>query len=194
LEISTDLDEVYPGTLLHFLRNCHDGRGCIILHNRKSETTFVGKGIALTQSVWSRFCEEIVKLEGESIPTPQGCGCWHIIRHGQLVAPFLLNRNPAHQYVPKTCLNARKVLELLMQATQEPVINPFLKPEKKATLKKRPKKTDVERALSHAAHKMLLATDKELLMKFVKNMDEADDDFKQWKNMYEKAQNVIKSW
>ncbi|MDR0964376.1 MAG: hypothetical protein LBM60_07155, partial [Clostridium sp.] len=217
LEISTDLEEIFPGTLLHFFRNCNDGRGCILLHNRKFKTTFLGKGIMLSQSVWSRLCEEIIKIEGESLPTPEGCGCWHIIRHDHLVAPFLLNRNPAHQYVPETKLNARKLIELLAHAIKEPevavtaqtpiqsptqtsadvmieTLSFYKKPKNETASKKRPKKADVERALSHAARKMLLGADKEILTKFVQNLEETDADYPQWKTLYEKAQNVIKTW
>jgi hypothetical protein len=214
LEISTDLGEIFPGTLLHFFRNCSDGRGCILLHNQKFKTTFLGKGVMLSQSVWSRLCEEIIQLEGESLPTPEGCGCWHIIRHDQLVAPFLLNRNPAHQYVPETSLNAQKLFELLTHAMKEPevvatpthapkqtsmelsieALNFYKKPKNETASKKRPKKADVERALSHAARKMLLGADKEILTKFVQNLEETDADYPQWKTLYEKAQSVIRSW
>jgi hypothetical protein len=123
LEVRSATEELYPNTFNRFTRLAYEGKGCVLIHNERSHTTFLGKGYGLTDELWAKICEEVIRWEGESNPGEHGCGCWHMIRKKTQIAPFLLNRNPAHQYVPETQLNARILADIICKIQKDCVLD-----------------------------------------------------------------------
>jgi hypothetical protein len=68
-------------------------------------TSALFKGTHIPEDKWQRLVRVIESKEDE---------CWHIIeRSDGTIAPFILNGNKTHQYVPRTALDDKSLVELI---------------------------------------------------------------------------------
>jgi len=79
--------------LLHFLNKYNYGFGIILLQDGFNCTNALFKGNAVPNYAWRKICNSIDRMEP---------GFWHIVKNPSTgdYAPFLINGNAAHQYVP----------------------------------------------------------------------------------------------
>ena len=70
--------------------------------------------------LWERICGALVELEGAS-DAEESPGAWHVTRHPNGIAGFLLNGNAAHRYAPQTSITAQSLARIADQcAAQSP--------------------------------------------------------------------------
>lgn len=98
----------------NYLNRNNDGCGLILLRNTAGGTSALFKGSSLPSDRWRVLVDEIVSKEGKADPSSVPMGCWHVIYDSQGgMAPFVLNGNKAHQYVPRSGLDANVLSELV---------------------------------------------------------------------------------
>lgn len=97
-----------------YLNKNNDGCGVVLIRNSSAGTTAIFKGSAIPADYWERLVTEIVSKEGEADPTSDPMGCWHVIHDSQGgIAPFILNGNKSHQYVPRSVIDAQALSEVV---------------------------------------------------------------------------------
>ncbi len=94
-----------PAPLNQYIKNKAGGMGIAIYRGIRSGTTMLCKGAGIDQELWRRICEKLVEEEGAS-DDPVRRGSWHVTRNPMGIAPFLLNGNATHRYVPKSAVTA----------------------------------------------------------------------------------------
>lgn len=98
--------------ITYFLNQENDGVGYTLLRTHDTGTNVLTKGKGIFQQEWEHLCERLIAVEGNADDEP--AGCWHRTYDSQnLLAGFLLNGNPAHQYVPKSQFSAITLAQLL---------------------------------------------------------------------------------
>ena len=98
--------------LTSYLKSNNGGLGYTLVHPAGAGGVVLSKGQASDPEEWRRLVEYLLETEGNA-DEGQG-GCWHVVQnaHGHL-ADYLLNGNPAHQYVPRTGVTAASLVEIL---------------------------------------------------------------------------------
>jgi hypothetical protein len=102
-----------------FINKNNGGCGLILVRDTMVGTSALFKCSAIPQTQWQRLVSEIINKEGESNPSLAGnesesSGCWYVPRDsGGGIAPFILNGNKSHQYVPRSGLDATALCELV---------------------------------------------------------------------------------
>jgi hypothetical protein len=102
-----------------FINKKNEGCGLILVRDSMLGTSALFKGSAIPPAQWHRLVSEIVNKEGESNPPLAGnqsepSGCWHVTYDSSGgMAPFILNGNKSHQYVPRSGLDATALCELV---------------------------------------------------------------------------------
>ncbi|PIT04468.1 hypothetical protein TSA1_29700 [Bradyrhizobium nitroreducens] len=89
----------------NYLNENNHGCGFILLKSPASGTAALFKGSHIPEEMWRRLVNTITSREGD---------CWHVIeRSDGTIAPFILNGNKTHQYVPRTGLDDKALVELV---------------------------------------------------------------------------------
>lgn len=100
-----------PGAINHYIHNS-GGLGFSIFHSAATATIVLGKGDQIPPALWEAVVTRLVALEGAS-DDPAACGAWHVTRSPAGLAPFLLNGNPTHRYVPRSAISAGMLVRLV---------------------------------------------------------------------------------
>jgi hypothetical protein len=89
----------------NYLNDNNYGCGFILLKNSALGTSALFKGSHIPEEKWQKLVNIITSKERD---------CWHVIhRSDGKIAPFILNGNKTHQYVPRTALNDKALVELI---------------------------------------------------------------------------------
>jgi hypothetical protein len=81
------------------------GCGLILIKDSSLGTSVLFKGSGIPEDKWQALVALIKSKEDE---------CWHVIYNsGGTIAPFIINGNKAHQYVPRSTLDATTLVELV---------------------------------------------------------------------------------
>jgi hypothetical protein len=89
----------------NYLNENNHGCGFILLKNAALGTSALFKGSHIPEEKWQKLVNVITSREGD---------CWHVIeRSDGKIAPFILNGNKTHQYVPRTGLDDKALVELV---------------------------------------------------------------------------------
>lgn len=88
----------------HYTNEHNFGCGLILMKNSILGTSALFKGSSLPEEGWRRLVSLIRSKEEE---------CWHVIDQSTGgIAPFIVNGNKAHQYVPRSALDNMTLMEL----------------------------------------------------------------------------------
>lgn len=91
--------------LQSFLNHENGGCGLLLIQNPALGTTALFKGSSVPEAKWRTLVELLNAKEPE---------CWHVIYNSAgTIAPFVLNGNKAHQYVPRSALDGNVLQELV---------------------------------------------------------------------------------
>jgi hypothetical protein len=103
--------------ITNFINGENYGCGLILIRDAVLNTTALLCCEGVPYEKWKRLVDEITDKEGESIEpgegNPEDCGCWHIQKNPGGYGNFILNGNKAHQYVPRSALDAAALCELV---------------------------------------------------------------------------------
>ena len=98
----------------NFINKHNAGCGLILIRDTITGTSALFKCSAIPTAQWERLVSKIIEKEGKVVPGLEPMGCWHVTYDsGGGVAPFILNGNRAHQYVPRSGLDATVLCELV---------------------------------------------------------------------------------
>jgi hypothetical protein len=90
--------------LQHYLNKHNFGCGLILVKNSGLGTAALFKGASVPEGRWQRLVQLITSKEQE---------CWHVIHQSTgTIAPFIVNGNKTHQYVPRSALDSTTLVEL----------------------------------------------------------------------------------
>lgn len=101
-----------PAPVNQYIRTELEGCGLSIFRNTGSGTMVIGKSEKIPAALWEMICDRLVALEGLSDDLTQ-CGAWHVTRNPAGLAPFLLNGNPTHRYVPESTVDAQQLADIV---------------------------------------------------------------------------------
>jgi len=106
--------------IANFINKKNDGCGVILVRDTTLGTSALMKCSAVPPAQWERLVSKIISKEGESNPPLTGDrdsdpgGCWHVTYDSSGgIAPFILNGNKSHQYVPRSGIDATALCELV---------------------------------------------------------------------------------
>ncbi|MDD2899047.1 MAG: hypothetical protein PHI31_10075 [Desulfuromonadaceae bacterium] len=100
--------------LLSYINNNNDGNGYLILHNSSTNNIVLNKGYGVNSETWKALCDKLLQVEGDS--SAKIAGCWYkLVNDNGNIAGFMLNGNKAHQYVPKTSIDADSLVGLVKE-------------------------------------------------------------------------------
>lgn len=98
------------------------GIGFSIFRSAQTNSVIFTKGGGIPNDLWERVCNELIALEGLS-DSSTSCGAWHIVKNPNGIAPFILNGNSTHRYVPQSTISAQSIVEMLdSMADQEDIV------------------------------------------------------------------------
>jgi hypothetical protein len=99
--------------IVNYINKRNQGVGLVLIENARDGTRFVNKCEGFPLQRWDRIIQQAIRREGDS--NHRNCpGAWHVTRNRDgVAAPFLLNGNKAHQYVPRSSLDADALAELV---------------------------------------------------------------------------------
>ncbi len=98
--------------LTSYLKNNNGGVGYTLVYPAEAGGVVLSKGAATDPEEWQKLVAHMLESEGNA-DEGQG-GCWHVVQNANgHLADYLLNGNPAHQYVPRTRLTAASLAEIL---------------------------------------------------------------------------------
>jgi hypothetical protein len=90
--------------LQHYLNEHNYGCGLVLMKNATLGTSALFKGSSLPDAKWQKLVKLITSKEAE---------CWHVIHQSTgTIAPFIVNGNKTHQYVPRSALDSATLVEL----------------------------------------------------------------------------------
>lgn len=88
----------------HYMNENNYGCGLVLMKNSALGTSALFKGSAIPEQKWQKLVNVIKTKEND---------CWHVIHNtGGSIAPFIVNGNKAHQYVPRSSLDSTTLVEL----------------------------------------------------------------------------------
>lgn len=97
-----------------YLNSANNGIGYVLLRNTSSNNVVLSQGKNGNYKTWEAIFQKLIELEGNADVRGRASGCWHKTENSQgKLADFLLNGNPAHQYVPRTSLDADSLVEMI---------------------------------------------------------------------------------
>lgn len=106
--------------IANYINKNNEGCGLILVRDTTLGTSALFKCSAIPPEQWQRLVSRIIRNEGESNPPLVGGqqaepgGCWHVTYDSSGgMAPFILNGNKSHQYVPRSGLDATGLCELV---------------------------------------------------------------------------------
>jgi hypothetical protein len=104
--------EAAKGPLTGFLNTQNSAVGITSIKSQYG-TLVLSRGNNLPYEVWKDLADTLINIEGDA-NDPQSPGCWHItINESNTYESFLLNGNKSHQYVPRTSLDFRNLVQLV---------------------------------------------------------------------------------
>ena len=108
-----DLESKYNArsALTSFINTQNDGLGYVIFRNAVKGNVVLSKGNKIPDSEWRKLTDALIQIEGNS--DSRKPGCWHVTPSDSGIAPFLVNGNAAHQYIPKSSITANGLAGLL---------------------------------------------------------------------------------
>lgn len=109
---------IAPGPLNRFMRTRNAGFGMTIFRDPAVRSTVLTKGEGVDMGLWERICAALVELEGAS-DAEETPGAWHVTRHPNGIAGFLLNGNAAHRYAPQTSITAQSLARIADQCAAQ---------------------------------------------------------------------------
>ena len=101
-----------PASLNQFIKNNAGGYGFAIFRNRLTGTIALTKGDKIDREMWERICNRLIEEEGQT-EDPDNPGAWHVTRNPNGYAPFLLNGNATHRYVPRSHITAASLARIV---------------------------------------------------------------------------------
>ncbi|HWD41191.1 MAG TPA: hypothetical protein VG944_20245 [Fimbriimonas sp.] len=91
--------------LQNFLNRRNGGCGVFLIQTPSMGTAALFRGTNVPDAKWQQLAKTISDKEPD---------CWHIIYNSTgTIAPFILNGNKAHQYVPRSALDFPTLVELI---------------------------------------------------------------------------------
>lgn len=98
--------------LLRYLNQANGGVGYILNKNAQTGTIALTKGSGISQNEWERLIRVLLEREGNS--DDEEPGCWHVpLNANDVIAPYILNGNSAHRYVPATALTPEVLTDMI---------------------------------------------------------------------------------
>ena len=93
--------------LMNYVNKNNMGFGIVILRNKFGCTGAIFKGVGVPYDLWETLVDKICEIEED---------CWHKVLSGGSgeYAPFLINGNPSHQYVPFSNLDIEDIEKILV--------------------------------------------------------------------------------
>jgi hypothetical protein len=89
----------------NYLSDNNYGCGFVLVRNPTLGTSALFKGANIPEEKWEKLVHLIKGKEDE---------CWHVIeRSDGTIAPFILNGNKTHQYVPRSALDDKALVALV---------------------------------------------------------------------------------
>lgn len=96
----------------NFVKTHAGGIGFSIFRSPVTGSIVITRGEKIPNELWERVCDKLIELEGLS-DRADCCGAWHVTRNTNGIAPFILNGNPTHRYVPRSSISAHSLVDLL---------------------------------------------------------------------------------
>lgn len=94
--------------LMYHLNQRNAGCGVVLIRNTTIGTCALFAGSSIADVRWERLVNLLSSVEEE---------CWHVVRNPNGgIAPFVLNGNRAHQYVPRSNLDRASLVEVVRKA------------------------------------------------------------------------------
>jgi hypothetical protein len=94
-----------------FIRRHNWGAGVVLIEDMGTGTKYLAKGYGVSDLFWGHLVDAVVAHDG--------AGVWTVLQHQQQLAPFILNGNKTHRYVPNSTLSIDVLEKLIVQVVKE---------------------------------------------------------------------------
>ena len=98
--------------LNNFIKNHFYGCGILMVDNKHNNTKALFAGVGIPETRWSLFYKRLERLEP---------GVWYNTGTPERPTPFLINRNPAHQYVKISKMGLREIMKIFEEVIRQPL-------------------------------------------------------------------------